>query len=98
MTDPLETLYRHLAAGRKPGVRDLPPDERRAYYRDASRRRRERQRQAMEAGRRSRPTGRSVTRSRMPHSRSWRPTRPGPTRSGESSPASSLAVPESPAR
>lgn len=50
MTDPLETLYRHLTAGRKPGIRDLPPDERRAYYRDASRRRRERQRQAMESG------------------------------------------------
>ena len=48
--DALEQLYAHLTAGRKPGVRDLKPEERRAYNRDASRRRGEKERKAVAAG------------------------------------------------
>lgn len=50
MDDALDKLYAHLTAGRKPTVRDLSLEERRAYNRGASQRRRDRQRKATADG------------------------------------------------
>ncbi|MBP0439126.1 hypothetical protein [Tianweitania sediminis] len=50
MTDPLDTLYARLTAGRRSGVRDLDPEARRAYQRKATEATRRRQREAVEAG------------------------------------------------
>lgn len=50
-TDKLADIYNALKSGRKPAIRDLPPDDRAEYYRERKRAQRKRQHDAASAGR-----------------------------------------------
>ena len=51
-TDPLDDLYQHLVSrqGKPKAVRDLPPEDRKAYHAKANRRSRAKRKAALDAG------------------------------------------------